>query len=73
MSNSDSERLGEELEREADELQRRSEEVETDIHHTRIDWERKRADPGVPGAAPAPGGGDDRDDRSPSPREEGAS
>jgi hypothetical protein len=73
MSDSDPQRLAEEPARQAHELERRSQEVESDIHQTQVNWERKRTDPGVPWAAPAPDNGDDRDDRSPSPQEEGAS
>jgi hypothetical protein len=41
-----------ELEREADEMEERSDKLEDDIGDARQDWERKKADPGVPGAPP---------------------
>ncbi len=37
---------------EAEELARRSKRLEGEIKDTRQEWERKRSDPGVPGAAP---------------------
>jgi hypothetical protein len=49
---SDPDRLSEQLEQEADALQRRSEELHEKVEDVRQDWERKRADPGVPGAPP---------------------
>jgi hypothetical protein len=44
--------LSEQLEREAEELESRSHELEHEIDAARTDWERKRADPSVPGAPP---------------------
>ncbi len=41
-----------ELERELDEMQERTDDLEQEIGDTRADWERKKADPGVPGAVP---------------------
>jgi hypothetical protein len=49
----DHERLADKLEEELRKLERHSEEVEREVKEARDDWERKRADPGVPGA-PAP-------------------
>jgi len=51
-SSQDPQALAEGLEREADELEHRSHELERKIDAARSDWERKRADPGVPGAPP---------------------
>jgi hypothetical protein len=42
------------LEHELDEMEERSERLEGEIDDTREDWERKKADPGVPGAPPDP-------------------
>lgn len=50
---SDPNRLADELDREADELQEHSEQLQQEIGEVRQDWERKRADPGVPGAPPS--------------------
>jgi hypothetical protein len=41
---------GDELEQQADEMERRSSELADDVSDARDDWERKRRDPGVPGA-----------------------
>jgi hypothetical protein len=46
-------------EREVDELEERVERLEHAIEGARADWERKRKDPGVPGAPPP----DDEDRR----------
>ncbi len=43
-----------EYEQQADELQEHSEQVGDDIAEAREDWERKKADDGVPGAQGAP-------------------
>lgn len=48
----DVERLGADLEREADRLERHSEEIGEHIDEARDEWERRRNDPGVPGAQP---------------------
>jgi hypothetical protein len=57
---SDLRRRSEELEDRSDDLERRSEELGHKTDEVRQDWERKRADPGVPGAVPedreGPGG-----------------
>lgn len=48
-----------ELERELDEMEKRSERLEEEIGETREDWERKKRDPSVPGAAGDPERADD--------------
>jgi hypothetical protein len=40
------------LEHELEEMEERSERLEDDISDAREDWERKKADSGVPGAPP---------------------
>lgn len=50
----DPDRLADELAGEADHMQQRSEELQERITGVRDDWERKRADEGVPGAPPRP-------------------
>jgi predicted nucleic acid-binding Zn-ribbon protein len=47
----DHEKLADELERESDRLQERSAELKDEISEVHADWERKRSDEGVPGAA----------------------
>ncbi len=42
--------MSEEPEREVEEMEERSEKLEDDIDEVRKDWERKKADPGIPGA-----------------------
>ena len=42
--------LTEQPEREVDEMQERSDRLEQEIDDAREDWERKKADPSVPGA-----------------------
>jgi hypothetical protein len=39
-------------ERDVEEMEERAERLEREISDTKQDWERKRNDPGVPGAAP---------------------
>ena len=51
---SEHEQRADRLEGEADNLQERSERLEEDISATREDWERKKGDPNVPGAAGDP-------------------
>jgi hypothetical protein len=48
------EKKADELERELDEMQERSGNLEQDIESAGDDWESKKADPGVPGAAGQP-------------------
>ena len=43
-------RQADELERDADEMEERADELEGEIADARKDWERKQADPSVPGA-----------------------
>jgi hypothetical protein len=52
MSENDPERLADAREREAAELQQQSDRLAEDVSDARDDWERKRADEGVPGAPP---------------------
>lgn len=55
MESEDPERLADELEQGADDMERRRDELQSNVRETRQDWERKRADPNVPGAiAPEP-------------------
>jgi hypothetical protein len=48
-----------ELEREADEMEERTDRLEDDIDDTREDWERKKRDPRIPGAAGDPSKAED--------------
>ena len=48
----DHDRLADELEQEADKLAEHSRELGEEIGEVREDWERQRADAGVPGAPP---------------------
>jgi hypothetical protein len=59
----DPEKLADALAREADQLERDSRQLERRVEDTRQDWERKRADEGVPGAPPPQG--DDSPDSGP--------
>jgi predicted nucleic acid-binding Zn-ribbon protein len=52
MAETDPDRMADELEQEAEELKRRSEELEREAEQVSQEWERKRSDPGVPGAPP---------------------
>jgi hypothetical protein len=52
MSETDPEELAQQLEREGDELEERSDKLQAGAQEARQDWERKRADQGVPGANP---------------------
>jgi hypothetical protein len=52
------------LERELDKMQERTDRLEGEIGDARDDWERKKADPGVPGAMPDD---DVSDDEEPPP------
>ena len=47
------------LERELDEMQERTDRLEEETSDAREDWERKKADAGVPGAVGEPDAGDD--------------
>lgn len=44
----------EDMERDLDDMEKRSERLEDEIEATREDWERKKRDPSVPGAAGDP-------------------
>jgi len=46
----DARELADELDRNADEMERRSGQLKRQTDEVRTDWERKRADEGVPGA-----------------------
>ena len=46
--------MTEEPEREVEEMQERADKLEEQIDAVREDWERKKADPSVPGAAGDP-------------------
>jgi predicted nucleic acid-binding Zn-ribbon protein len=46
--------MSEQPEREVDEMEERSERLEDEISDAREDWERKKADSSVPGAAGDP-------------------
>jgi len=52
MADTDPTRLADQREHEADKLQRRSDELAGEVQDVSQDWERKRADPSVPGAPP---------------------
>jgi hypothetical protein len=43
--------VSEEPEREVEEMQERADKLEDEIDEARKDWERKKADPSVPGAS----------------------
>lgn len=64
MTETDHERLADELEQQAGEMKQRSENVQEDVEEMRGEWQAKRADPGVPGAVPK-----DEDDHSPDPED----
>jgi hypothetical protein len=61
MSDREPKELADRLEREADELEHRSGELEGRVKAAGEDWERKRADQSVPGAAPPEGREDEHD------------
>ena len=46
--------MSEEPERELEELEERADRLEDEIDEAREDWERKKADPHIPGAAGDP-------------------
>jgi hypothetical protein len=47
--------LADQMEREGDQMEQRSAELGDEISDVRDDWQRKRADEGVPGAPPPEG------------------
>ena len=55
--------MNERPERELDDMQERSDELEQEIDDAREDWERKKADSSVPGAAGDP----ERSEEGPQP------
>ena len=59
MAETDPEELADKLEEEADDLERHGDELGRRTDDVSQDWQRKRADPGVPGAPPPEGDGDD--------------
>ena len=59
----------EEADLQADELEQRSEQLGEEIAHAREDWERKQADPGVPGATGERASKSEDDEREPWPDE----
>jgi hypothetical protein len=67
MPEDDPQKLAEALEREAEDLERRSQELQQKVDDARQEWERKRADAGVPGAPPPPAEVPDEDAGSTAP------
>jgi hypothetical protein len=63
----DPQKLADEVEEQTNELGQRSEHLEERVIEVRRDWESKRTDEGVPGAAPPDDGeaGGDADDEPP--------
>ncbi len=59
MEETDHDALADQLEAEADKLQQHSDEIGHGVKDAREDWQRKRADPGVPGAPPKTADADD--------------
>jgi hypothetical protein len=59
MGETDPKELADQLEHDADELKRHSEELGRWTEDVSQDWERKRSDPGVPGAPPPAEGEED--------------
>jgi hypothetical protein len=59
MGETDPEELADELDHEADKLERHSEELGRRTEGVAQEWQRKRDDPGVPGAPPPEGDEDD--------------
>jgi hypothetical protein len=69
MSETDPDELAQQLEREGDELEERSDKLEGGAQEARQDWERKRSDPGVPGANPQEEGDpEEQTEGSPAPQ-----
>jgi hypothetical protein len=58
MAETDPGKLADHLEDEADDLEQRSKKLQEQTDDVAQEWERKRSDPGVPGA-PAPEGEED--------------
>jgi hypothetical protein len=55
-------KLADQIEQEGDKMEQRSAELGDEISDVRDDWQRKRADEGVPGAPPPQGQGSDESD-----------
>ena len=68
MRETDPDELAQQLERETDELEERSGKLEGGVQETRQDWERKRSDPGVPGANPHEESPEEQAEGSPAPQ-----
>jgi hypothetical protein len=69
MSDSDPDKLADQLEHEAAELQKQSEKLHGDVAEVREDWERKRHDPDMPGALePMDPSDDAQGEHSPAPQ-----
>ena len=54
MTEHEHDRIADDLDREAEDMEERAEQLEDEIDEARGDWERKKRDSGVPGAAGAP-------------------
>jgi hypothetical protein len=61
MPERDPDELADQREKEADQLEQRGDRLQDQVDEVRQDWERKRADQGVPGAPPHEGDSDDGD------------
>ncbi|HTU84240.1 MAG TPA: hypothetical protein VMF57_01625 [Solirubrobacteraceae bacterium] len=62
MADSDPKRIADDLERKARDMERRSEELGQRTEEVSREWQRKRSDPGVPGAPPPEAGEEDETD-----------
>jgi hypothetical protein len=58
MAESDHEQIADRLEDESAALEHHVRELQSEIENTKDEWERKRADPAVPGAPPPEEGGE---------------
>jgi hypothetical protein len=68
MTERDPSELAAQRQGEADEMQQRLDRLTEQVQETREDWERKRADDDVPGAAPLPLEDEDGRPSSPAPQ-----
>lgn len=68
MAESDPHELADQLQHEADRLAHEGERLGDELASTREDWEHKRADPAVPGAAPIERPDDEEQPESPAPQ-----
>ena len=66
MREHDPSELADRHEHQADQLEHRGDQLQDEVESVRQDWERKRADPGVPGAPSREGQAEDAD-TSPGP------